>query len=415
MRKHSVKYRDKRSVVRNGKTFCLPDLSSPICFTSFQRAIYEGTKDSYTDFILDFYASDRIFPNAAVPIAAYIAFHTNEGITFNVSNAPAYLVTSKLMSPARVSTAAYRDKSHPLARIWRFEEPAEVNELVSLFIEELSTAHVCATGVLESLEWCLNEIMDNVMQHSDGSPGFAMMQLHKATGKLAVCIADHGQGIFSSLSPSKHHPRSTLDSITLAIKPGVTRDPNIGQGNGLWGLSEIVRLNISTLNISSGSASLYFDGTETKTFKGLPGNREYPGAVVDFQINTGRPIDITEALGGTKQHHLNLRMEAFENDLGEHEIIVQEIGHGTGTRRAGALVRTLVLNTFADGARRIILDFKGVGIISSSFADELVGKLVAHFGFSGFCQQIGLRGTNEVVQALIDKSVSQRMSTVYDS
>ena len=112
----------------------------------------------------------------------------------------------------------------------------------------------------------------------------------------------------------------------------------------------------------------------------------------------------------TKYCRVNLRMEAMENDRGEHEIIVQNVAHGTGTRRSAIAVKTLVLNTFEEGASRIILDFSGVGMISSSFADELVGKLVIHFGFAGFCQKVLLRQMNPTIQALIDHSVMQRLS-----
>jgi STAS-like domain of unknown function (DUF4325) len=50
-------------------------------------------------------------------------------------------------------------------------------------------------------------------------------------------------------------------------------------------------------------------------------------------------------------------------------------------------------------------------MISSSFADELVGKLVVQFGFAAFCQKILLRQINPTIQSLIDHSVVQRLST----
>ncbi|MPZ75104.1 MAG: DUF4325 domain-containing protein [Deltaproteobacteria bacterium] len=195
----------------------------------------------------------------------------------------------------------------------------------------------------------------------------------------------------------------------------MTRDPNIGQGNGLWGLSEIVRTNKGRLNIVSGGSSLYFDGVETKTFPKIPSNWNKPGAVIDFQINTNRPVDVSAALGGEQYQHINLRMEALETETGEHLIKVQDVAHGTATRRSGERVRNLVLNTFAEGASRVILEFSGIGMISSSFADELIGKLVAHFGFSLFCQKVMIRQVNPTIQALIDHSVAQRMSSTLAS
>ena len=85
-----------------------------------------------------------------------------------------------------------------------------------------------------------------------------------------------------------------------------------------------MRHNRGRLNIISGNASLYFDGEQTKTFPNIPSNFSKPGAVIDFQINTDKPVDISAALGGGEYQHINLRMEALENSSGEHEIKVQE-------------------------------------------------------------------------------------------
>lgn len=398
-------------IERVGNRLIFEDLASPTCLSDFNKHIYSITAEGVLNIILDFSNTKRIFPEACVPISAYISLLTSEGISFNARNSPPFLVACRMLSPVTVDTARHRDTNYPLAKMWRFTESGEVAQIVSMFVDALAAAHVCTTGVLEGFEWCLNEILDNVLQHSDGSAGFVMMQVHKLNNRLSICIADHGQGIFRSLSSSRFRPTSALNAITLAVKSGVTRDPNIGQGNGLWGLSEIVRLNIGSMNIISGPAAIFFDGQSTKTFERLPCNRERHGTSVIFQINTDKPIDVSTALGGGQYRHTNLRLESLETETGDHEIRVQSISHGTGTRRSGLCVRTYVLNTFQEGANRVVLDFSDVGMISSSFADELVGKLVTHFGFIAFTQRIFLKNVNSTIQPLIDRSVAQRLGT----
>jgi hypothetical protein len=387
------------------------DLHHITCFSDFQRAIFDGTQRGYVEYKLDFRSTQRIFANALVPIAAYLDQYTAEGLEFEVKYAPWRLVKSKFMSPVTTQSATSREKLDPISAVWKFQQDTEVGQIVSHFVHALSTNHACATGVLESFEWCLSEIMDNVLQHSNGSPGFVMMQIHPRSERVAICVADHGQGLLKSLQKSKYEPVTSLDAITLAIKPGVTRDPDIGQGNGLWGLSEIVRRNRGRLNIVSGTASLYFDGNETKTFAKIPSHWSKPGAVIDFQIGTDKPIHINEALGGGEYRHINIRLEELQTEGGEHLVNVQNVAHGTGTRRSGARVRHFVLNLFSEGATRVILDFNGIGMVSSSFADELLGKLVAHFGFSSFCQKLLIRNVNTTIQSLIDHSVQQRLAT----
>jgi len=48
-------------------------------------------------------------------------------------------------------------------------------------------------------------------------------------------------------------------------------------------------------------------------------------------------------------------------------------------------------------------------MISSSFADELIGKLVTEFGFYGFHNIFKLKNMNPDVPSIVQRSVAQRM------
>ena len=110
----------------------------------------------------------------------------------------------------------------------------DVQALVDAYLDAVSRSTVCQQGVIQGLEWCLNEVMDNVLQHSDAPYGYVMGQIHRTSQHMAVCIYDFGQGILNSLRTSEHAPNNAVDAITLALKEGITRDKNIGQGNGMW-------------------------------------------------------------------------------------------------------------------------------------------------------------------------------------
>ncbi len=51
--------------------------------------------------------------------------------------------------------------------------------------------------------------------------------------------------------------------------------------------------------------------------------------------------------------------------------------------------------------------------LSSSFADELIGKLIAKLGFLGFMKHITISNTNEFNSLVINRSVGQRMAQIY--
>lgn len=56
------------------------------------------------------------------------------------------------------------------------------------------------------------------------------------------------------------------------------------------------------------------------------------------------------------------------------------------------------------------MDFTGIDLISSSFADELLGKLVVEFGFFGFNNFFKMKNMNSLIQSIVQRSVGQRMA-----
>jgi len=296
-----------------------------------------------------------------------------------------------------------------LSRVWRFSDAKGVSALTNLYVKALAERIECSKGVLEAFEWCINEVMDNVLQHSGSNEGFIMVQIHPEKHRAAICLADTGIGIYGTLTGSIYKPKNAVDAITKALKEGVTRDSKDHQGNGLWGLLEMVSENGGRLTVTSGSGSVFYreDG-QVLTFDNVPYlDRKYQSTIVDFQINTDKIVDVSKALGG--HHPVNMRLEASETDTGEHYISVKEQSHGTGTRKAAVHLRNLILNMINEGASKVVIDFQGIGVISSSFADELIGKLVVRFGFFNFQQVISLKNMSETVQAILHRSVAQRM------
>lgn len=82
---------------------------------------------------------------------------------------------------------------------------------------------------------------------------------------------------------------------------------------------------------------------------------------------------------------------------------------GTGTRQSGAAMRSEVISIAKQPDSVVLLDFSGVSVVSSAFADEFIGKLVVEFGFIGFTQRFRLVGMNGTVEAIANRSVSQRL------
>lgn len=69
-----------------------------------------------------------------------------------------------------------------------------------------------------------------------------------------------------------------------------------------------------------------------------------------------------------------------------------------------------VVNLYKKARKPIMIDFKDVGIISSSYADEFIGKLVVELGFVQFQTIFTLVNMNKTIQTIVQRSLSQRMA-----
>ncbi len=76
---------------------------------------------------------------------------------------------------------------------------------------------------------------------------------------------------------------------------------------------------------------------------------------------------------------------------------------------AGQQIRRKCLNLLdAEPDKPLILDWNEVPLVSSSFADELVGKLFAELGPLAFSARVRNMGMRRIVHGLIDKAIMQR-------
>ena len=105
----------------------------------------------------------------------------------------------------------------------------------------------------------------------------------------------------------------------------ITRDESIGQGNGLWGLSQIIRETNGKLLISSGGARYEFINGEEKTIDSGDFNlgKENGTTMIDYQMNYSSPIDVAAALNGYTP--MDYWAENHENEKGEITTDITEI------------------------------------------------------------------------------------------
>lgn len=359
--------------------------------------------------LFDLSDASGFYPSIAVPAVAIVQHFRRVGVSVDLTNLPRIADTMRLRNPLEASRNNLDDLSEPLSRIWVYFDHHQASALTTAFMDCIRRKVECKEGVLEALEWCLMEVLDNVTQHSRSGAGFAMLQLHASSKRLAVCVSDTGIGVQRSLASSaKYKPATSFDALTLAVREGVTRDDRSNQGNGLFGLVKILEQNGGRLNLTSGRGRMLlegdrFSGANDQEFVGADNH----GTTVDFQLQIDKPVSLGDALNYSPT---NMFLESLESDDGEHVISIRNQAGGSGSRKAARELKTLIVNVLNDGAPHVVLDFEGQAVVSSSFADEVIGKMFAEMGFNVFNRRIKLVNMNATVSSLVDRAIALRLS-----
>ena len=287
-------------------------------------------------------------------------------------------------------------------------------EIIGEAAHNIERYHAAFAAAHPDVPWTAVYAMRNVFQHAGASSGYFMFQVQQQQRRLSYCVADQGCGIFQSLSTSIHKPASALDAITLAVRKGVTRNPQLNMGNGLWGATEIIARSKGQITISSGGAALYFNratGQAESVPKGLVLDRTSPGTFIDAQIDASVEVQMTDMFD-VLSCPVNLRIENLEDEDGAVRVPLKSMHFGAGTRQSGNIARVYTMNLLNQNVASIVIDFSDVGIVSSSFADEYIAKLYKQLGSEVFNQRIRLHGMSETNNVIIRSVLAQRIGGV---
>ncbi len=380
------------------------------------------TARTHTDRELILNLSDvrRVYPNGVVLFAATLDFlrsTTSQRITVRL---PHDSRLKTIESPLTIDKFDPDSDDTLTHSVWRYDTEAEAQKLANMYMDALTHQVQCEEGVIDSINWCLYEVMDNVFAHSKAGSGYVMMQLHKDERRCVIAVADTGIGIQRSLVETLAAPREVLldpaASIDFSLEQGATSKGGAHQGNGLYGLRRAVEINGGRLSIVSGFGHWQYrsGAVEKKNDRSreLPDINNHQSTLIDWQLDCSRKVRIDEALGVSRD--MNDFLESIEDDEGVHRISVSEIEESLGSRKLGADIRTRLENYLRAGAQFVVLDFKGVGVVSSSFADEVLAKLADTMGELEFRRRVFVDNASITNRGLIERAISLRLSESRD-
>ena len=373
-------------------------------------------KKGYSEVILDFTDITSVFETFMVPAIALCRNYMGDKRSFSIRHPIQDRLRSLfhnsnwdfLINPSFYEETTFSGTMHMPAQSYRTgsEQHTLVNKLIDVILGSL----ILKRKDLAALEWSINEITDNVLNHAQSRfGGVIQATTYSQNNSVEFVVADAGIGIPRSLQE-----RDDRHALAKAIQEGVTRDKKNNQGNGLYGSFRVATISGGRFEIHSGKASLVSTGGDkVKTAEQM--NRIFPGTCVTSRIICGNERLIEEALvfGGKPYQPGHDYFESHYDKGSEKEYIflVKTEAPGLGTREAGRIVQTKLMNLLgASDDHILVLDFSDVGIISSSFADEAIAKPYVDLGPMAFISRIRFRNTDRTIRAVIDRSILLRSS-----
>lgn len=368
----------------------------------------------YVDIVLDFSGCEAATETAMLPLLPVLAAMRDESaVQFELVEPRNEALKalfhnanwSHFISPDVYDRSSYRGRHIPAQQFSADDLSGQLQEdILSLVLSELNVDR----DSIAAVEWSLTEIMDNVVNHAL-SPvgGFVQASAFDMSNRVEFVVADAGVGIPQSIGI--HDPQ---EALMQAIAEGVTRDSTENAGNGLFGSYRVASLSSGgQFEINSGNGVLYFDQhREDVQTRNVP--IPYNGTAVRCGIGLGQPDLLQTALrfqGKVHQPVYDVVERRFERESGEVVFAVKTDARGDiGSRHGGRRVRQVLENLLRDH-QVVTVDFEGVGVISSSFADEVFGRLFVDLGPRAFMTRIEIKSAGTVVDGLIDRAIQQRV------
>lgn len=274
------------------------------------------------------------------------------------------------------------------------------NEICELIISSFENPE----KILFAVEWTINELIDNIQVHSNTLvPGIVCAQTFVKQNRLDIGIYDLGIGIKSSMRSVLGKDITHKAAITEAIKKGVTRDKSVGLGNGLAGSIEIVKQNKGRLNLWSGDTNYLINYGTDRGFYEIP---FVDGTGLFLSFFTNKTINLQNTFIGESDFNY---IDAFEEKIhSEGSIIVKNECSNFGSRNSAKLLRKKIELVLPKHENFLYIDFKDITMASSSFLDELIGKLTESLSIDEFNNKIKIINCSELIIKMINVVVNQR-------
>ena len=250
-------------------------------------------KHPSTKVVLDFVDCKFIYPDYALLFLCTIKHLENlkikitGEIKYNDSDLVNYLCRMNFFKNLNVNIPDKfkRIETDKFVEIQNYNEENQLDVLKKIMTVIVNNSCI-NENVSTSLDYCLNEVLDNVLNHSEIKNGWVVAQYFPKLNQIRIIVGDVGVGIHESLKDTYSYKED--ESILKCIERGVTNGK--GQGHGLFATSTFAKLNKGWLSIISGNKKLDLSEHHT-VVKDVP---YWQGTCIYLRVNTNVDVDYLE-------------------------------------------------------------------------------------------------------------------------
>lgn len=178
----------------------------------------------------------------------------------------------------------------PAPEIFTFDAES-INAECNALIAELLKINDIELSVVQSFNYCLYEVLDNVLTHSGKKSGVLLSRFSTEKQQIQVLVADNGIGIHQSLTENDTYKHLTeAETLQHVILDKVTDGK--GMGFGLYTTKNLITFAGGLLVIASGEHQLTYEGQQSIVSE----IERVEGTIVFMAVNTNREINANDVV-----------------------------------------------------------------------------------------------------------------------
>lgn len=184
----------------------------------------------------------------------------------------------------------YFSNSHQSPIIETFDDNTIVKVCHSIIdtFKNIPEIEIC---VLQALNYCFYEILDNVLVHSSKPYGTTVSRYSEKDKMIQVLVVDDGIGIWKSLTMNpKYKDISEEEALRICLNDAVTDGK--GMGFGMYSMMRMINTNGLCLKIHSGNKILRFQKGKID----IEETNYWEGTLIYFELHSDKEFNANEVL-----------------------------------------------------------------------------------------------------------------------